>query len=236
MKPYTLKPLFTVPVTTDLIWASAAYAYRVNEGYCKYHVSPLNAQGNIGEVYIADGIVTNQRLAHYAIMYPDIMSDEDYIVGKEMLAHFGGIVFKALTKDLTDFEKAVLQAVERKDWNDQYEKHRRQHFGIVISLPGTYYREVDREREKMVLARAHHSFIGKEKERLPLKIQVIGNVFSEQWQTHYITAMTLDHNAVFFSYKTELPINKIYNIVGTVKAHRENYQTQLNRVKITQEY
>ena len=191
------KPLFTVPVTTDLIWASSAYAYRINKGYARDTEAELHGaiiKGNPGYYVSENCHVSNQILAHYAIMHPDVMSAEDYITGKEMLAHFSGIVFKALTKQLSDFEKVTLQAVERQDWTHQ--KDLRQHFGIVVSLPKTYAREVKREKVESRIARAHSVHLGKLKERLNLKVQIIRNVYSKQWNTFYITAMNENEELV----------------------------------------
>jgi len=234
MKAKKNKPLFTVPVTAELIWASSAYAYRINEGYARD--TELLFKGSANAYESDHCYVSNQILAHYAIMHPEVMDERDYLTGKDMLSHFSGLVFKGLQKKLSDFDKSVLGAVERNDWNDQYEKYRRQHFGIVVSLPKSYYREVKRDAVQSRLARAHSVHLGELKERLKMKVQIVRSVYSKQWNTFYITAMKLTEEVVFFSFKEELTDNAIYDIAGTVKAHRDNSQTQLNRVKIVKAY
>jgi len=47
----------------------------------------------------------------------------------------------------------------------------------------------------------------------------------------FTTAKTDQGCVAFFAYKEQLKPGR-YNIRGTVKAHRDDYQTQLNRVKV----
>jgi hypothetical protein len=49
--------------------------------------------------------------------------------------------------------------------------------------------------------------------------------------TNFVTGITSDDQVVFFAYKSELPVGKMFDIYGTVKAQRDN-TTQLNRVKV----
>jgi hypothetical protein len=48
---------------------------------------------------------------------------------------------------------------------------------------------------------------------------------------NFITGINSDDQVVFFAYKSELEVGKMYDIYGTVKGHRDN-STQLNRVKV----
>ena len=50
--------------------------------------------------------------------------------------------------------------------------------------------------------------------------------------SYFATGVTIDNRAVFFATDANLQIGSRVNIKGTVKAHREESLTQLNRVKI----
>jgi len=232
MRKYTPKPLFITEVSADLIWSSAAYAFRINGGYARdtdLHLK-YNNDDNTTRHISEECRVANQILAHYAIMHPEIMSPEDHRQGKDMLAHFSGLIFKGLSMKLNDFEKAVLQAVERKDWNAVTDI--KQHFGIVCSLPKSYSRDVARQVIESRISDYNSQHVGNVKERLQLNIKVLRNIYSGKWETNYITAVTDNNEVLFFAYREQLEIEKDYSITGTVKAHRNEGQTQLNRVKV----
>ena len=129
------KPLFLNPVTTELVWASAAYAYRINGAYEKhtsYYYSARTQSYNTEECF-----VNNQILAHYALMYPEIMKEKDYEYGRKMLEHFEGLIFVLMKYGkLSDFNASVLNVAQREDWNTT--ENIRQHYGILISLPQSY--------------------------------------------------------------------------------------------------
>jgi len=55
--------------------------------------------------------------------------------------------------------------------------------------------------------------------------------YSTNWNTHYITAVTQDNQAVLFNVRDPQEIGAKISIKGTVKAHK-NGTTQLNRVSI----
>jgi hypothetical protein len=64
-----------------------------------------------------------------------------------------------------------------------------------------------------------------------VEITVVKSVYSQNFGVFFITAITTDRRAVFFSYRDRLANGHQCRIRGTVKAHREN-STQLNRVRM----
>jgi len=223
------KSLFLNTVTVEQVWASSAYAYRINGCYNK-HTNTVFSNNNAGQ----ENLVSNGHLAHYALMYLELLTEADFEHGRNMRQHFKGLTFKALTKSLNDFEKNVSMLADCEDWN--YTTNIHLHFAILMSLAGTFKRDKVREKTDYTIARANSTHIGNIKERLDLKIQVLCNVYSKQWETYYITGITVDENIVFFAYREELNMHQPYHIRGTVKAHRDNAQTQLNRVTVTKVY
>lgn len=228
---YKAKPLFQSEVTTSLIWASSAYAQRINTEYVKFDLEPLIDIDDLSGNTIAEaGRVQSQRLAHYAIMHPEVLKPKDYKMGDDMFTHFEGLIFKAIAGQLTDFDKSVLNVVERKDWNDPLDVHL--HFAVLVSLGASFERAQKRDALNELMNSFDSEHFGQIKERLRLTITVLKSFYHKEYNTNYITGVTADKNIVFFSYKTELPVKQTYEVYGTIKAHRDAEQTQLNRVSI----
>jgi hypothetical protein len=102
---------------------------------------------------------------------------------------------------------------------------------VIASLPSCYERGMKRQTADQRVNFASGGFVGSVGDKVSTTIEVLKSVFSMKWGTHYVTGITSDDQVVFFAYKSELPIGKMYDIYGTVKAHRDN-TTQLNRVKV----
>jgi hypothetical protein len=78
---------------------------------------------------------------------------------------------------------------------------------------------------------ASGNLIGTPGDKVQLTVEVVKSNYSQQWNTWYATAVTVDNSAVFFAFRQELARGATHTIQGTVKAHRDG-QTQLNRVSI----
>ena len=68
--------------------------------------------------------------------------------------------------------------------------------------------------------------------KVECQIEVIKSVYSQNYNTNYIRAVTVkDRKVVMFNYREGMDPGTVLTIKGTVKAHREDC-TQLNRVKV----
>ena len=68
-------------------------------------------------------------------------------------------------------------------------------------------------------------------DKVALDAEVVSANWSNTYNIFWVTAITQDNRALFFSYKSQLNSGIQIKLVGTVKAHRDN-KTQLNRVKV----
>jgi hypothetical protein len=102
---------------------------------------------------------------------------------------------------------------------------------VLTSLPSGYERGVKRQTVDQRIAFATGGLIGRVSEKVSVSIEVLKSVFSQTWNTHYVTGITSDEQVLFFAYKQQLEVGKMFDLYGTVKAHRDN-TTQLNRVKV----
>ena len=77
-----------------------------------------------------------------------------------------------------------------------------------------------------------NGYVAKVGERITTRIEVIKCIFSQNYFKYFATGVTIGNQAVFFATDANLQVGSRINIKGTVKAHREESLTQLNRVKI----
>jgi hypothetical protein len=102
---------------------------------------------------------------------------------------------------------------------------------VIASLPSCYQRGVVRQSTDQRINFARGGLIGSVGNKVSTSIEVLRSVYSQSYNTNFITGINSDDQVVFFAYKKELEVGRMYDIYGTVKAHRDN-TTQLNRVKV----
>jgi hypothetical protein len=198
------------------VFAAACAANRVNGGYLKY----TETNDESGTSKLANKVLIRQFLDGTF----DVR-DSDREQGEKVMQHCRSLTFKLLTdKRLSDFEQNMLSIVEKETLDSNYD------IAIVSSLPNTYNRSEYR-RAVDTRIRETEGVFGTVGERVQVTAEVVKSYFSEQWGTHFITAITDDNKQVFFAYKHSFPVGDNVNIDGKVKAHRDN-ATQLNYVKM----
>jgi hypothetical protein len=198
------------------VFAAACAANRVNGGYLKY----TETNDEAGTSKIANKVLIRQFLDGTF----DVR-DSDREQGEKVMQHCRSLTFKLLTdKRLSDFEQNMLSIVEKETLDSNYD------IAIVSSLPNTYNRSEYR-RAVDTRIRETEGVFGTVGERVQVTAEVVKSYFSDQWGTHFITAITDDNKQVFFAYKQSLTVGDNINIDGKVKAHRDN-STQLNYVKM----
>ena len=201
--------------TTD-VFAAAAAAHRINGGYLKY--SETNDEA--GTSKIANKILIRQFLdGNFDIR------EQDREVGENVMQHCRSLTFKLLTdKRLSDFEQNMLSIVEKETLDSNYD------IAIVSSLPASYDRAQVRSTIEVRLREAE-GLIGQVGGKVSVSAEVVKCYFSDQWGTHFVTAITDDNKQVFFAYRNKLEVGSNFTAEGKVKSQRDN-ATQLNYVKI----
>ena len=198
------------------VFAAACAANRVNGGYLKY--TEINDEAGTSKI-------ANKVLIRQFLDGTFDVRDSDREQGEKVMQHCRSLTFKLLTdKRLSDFEQNMLSIVEKETLDSNYD------IAIVSSLPNTYNRSEYR-RAVDTRIRETEGVFGTVGERVQVTAEVVKSYFSDQWGTHFITAITDDNKQVFFAYKQSLTVGDNINIDGKVKAHRDN-STQLNYVKM----
>ena len=200
-------------LNADDVWAAACMAQRLNQGYIKVSEDAPSGQKN------------RSLVSHYLADTSKI-TDEDRKQGKEVRKFYQAYTFKILKGiKLSDFDNTAMLLANRDTIDTGFD------IAVITSLPSGYERGVKRQTVDQRIAFATGGLIGSVGDKVSPSIEVLKSVFSQTWNTHYITGITSDDQVLFFAYKQELEVGKQFDIYGTVKAHRDN-STQLNRVKV----
>jgi hypothetical protein len=210
--------------SAETVWTSAAYAHRVNAG--DYLKDPEYARD-------ADGLWTgnvlrlrNRDVMRKALGDDSLITDTDRELGRRARDYISKqILVKALKGTLSEFEQSLQRAVamtEFDEWTSRVE------LAIVASQIRSYEQAVQLEAAMEGISAEPVAAVGA---KVDTEITVVKSVYSQNFGVYFITAVTPDRQAVFFSYRERLANGHQCRVRGTVKAHREN-STQLNRVRI----
>jgi hypothetical protein len=200
-------------INADDAWASARQAQRLNQGYIK-----VDEDAPAGQ--------KNRSLVTQLLADTSKITDEDRKQGKLVRQFYQGFTFKILKGiKLSEFDNTAMLIANRETIDTNYD------IAVLTSLPSGYERGVKRQTVDQRIAFATGGLIGRVSEKVSVSIEVLKSVFSQTWNTHYVTGITSDEQVLFFAYKQQLEVGKMFDLYGTVKAHRDN-TTQLNRVKV----
>jgi len=205
-------------IVADTVWGAACQAQRINGSYVKLSVlSESDPQTNK---------LSNRQIVENLLVDPTQITEEDMEQGRKVCAFYQGLTFKILKGiKLSEFDNTAMLLANRDTIDTRYD------LAVIASLPSCYERGVKRQTIDQRIAFATGKIVDSIGSKISLTIEVLKSVYSQKWNTFYITGITSDDQVVFFAYKQELPIGQQRDIYGTVKAYRDN-STQLNRVKV----
>ena len=210
------KPVLNIPA--ENVWSAAVAAQRINGAYVKLSV--------LSESDPSMNCQSNRKIIESLLVDPAGITDEDREQGKKVRSFYQAFTFKILKGTrLSEFDNTAMLIANRDVIEGNYD------VAVIASLPSCYERGVVRQTADQRVNFATGGFIGSIGGKVSVAIEVLKSIYSQKWMTHYITGITSDDQVVFFAYKSELPIGKMYDIYGTVKAQRDT-TTQLNRVKV----
>ena len=221
-KPMSKKiPIVVNLVQADQVWATAAYADRVNGGlYFK-------------ETQYKDGEITHEP--NRTIMYRELdsanvnkaITEADYEIGKLARDWYKGrTLMTAIKRPLSGFEDNLAKAASMDEF--ALEIHKLE-IATIASQIRSYRTGVVHEQRMWGTDTTPLAEVGA---KVQCQIEVVKKVFSQQYNCTFVSAITVDTRKVLsFAYNHELDTGSIVTIKGTVKAHRPD-STQLNRVKV----
>lgn len=215
-------PVNVTMVTAEQVWTFASTADRINDGqYLKESQRSSDGQCVIREANKA----MIKRWLTEGYCGEDTAADRD--VGVSARAWLQGqLLMTALKRPLTGFEDTLNRAVGM----DEFALETNQlEIAIVASQIRSYRTGLAHEKKMWGTDTSPVAPVGV---KVEFQVEVIKSVYSQNYNTNYIRAVTLDtRKVVMFTYREGIDPDTVITIRGTVKAHREDC-TQLNRVKV----
>ena len=217
-------PVNSIKYSVENVWAAAMAAQRVNGEYLKEDQIKHNEDGSSQLVKSR-----NRDVMMSFLSAPDTIKDEDRAAGQECRKYLqNDLTFRALKGKLNDFDSSVSRVVAIEGEFDSVQ-HRLE-LAVIACLPQSRQRSLARSDADSRLARCApiDTNVG---DKVDLEVEVVRGNYSQQWGIFWITAVTKDNKAVFFSSRENYDAGNCLTIRGTVKAQRDG-KTQLNRVKV----
>jgi hypothetical protein len=202
----------------DDVWSAACAAQRINGAYVKLSMLSESDKGL--------NKLSNRQLVESLLVDTFNITDEDREQGKKVRAFYQALTFKILQgKHLSEFDNNAMVLSNRDVITSNYD------LAVICSLPSCYERGVVRQSVDQRISFAKGGFIGQVGNKVSTSIEVLRSVYSHSYNVNFVTGINSDDQVVFFAYKKELEVGKMFDIYGTVKAQRDT-TTQLNRVKV----
>lgn len=213
-----------VVVSSEMIWAAAAYADRLNGGeYRKEREYLVREDGTLTDEVVRE---PNRIYMWQAIQGQDVITDEDRHVGRQALDWLRKrLVMQGLRGSMSDFDQALSRVVEMTEFMtgaDRYE------IALVTSQIRSWR---EGTRMETVMTDVVNQPLADVGTKVSGHARVVKSVFSQNYNVYFVTAKTDTNHMVFFSYRERLAVDREIDFRGTVKAHRPD-ATQLNRVRL----
>lgn len=212
-------------IPADMVWAAACAAQRINGEYLK----------EATHVFDDDYKVISTREANKVLMRTimidktELITDEDRAQVAEIRQYFQCKLMEVLSGRANSFTQTAVELASR----DEFAHNDWLGLATVACLPQSYVRGLERDKRNEVKQEAVYvsQHVGKIGDKMRGELTILESRYSEKWATHYVTA-TYESNVVLFSYRSALDAGIKHKFAGTIKAHRDDNITQLNRVRL----
>ena len=212
--------------SVDNVWGAACAAQRINGSYVKETQHQFDENTNTMVVVKQ----RNRDVMADVLANPAVLTVEDIAQGQECRKFLQqDITLRGLKGRLTEFDTAVSKTVAVSEEFDTV-THKYE-LAVVASLPASHQRSLARQEVDSRVRQTAGGYVGAPDAKIDLDVEVVSANYSQSYGIFWVTAITSDNQAVFFSYRSKLTTGSWIQIKGTVKAHRDG-KTQLNRVKI----
>ena len=212
--------------SVDNVWGAACAAQRINGSYVK------ETQYQFDEIKQTTVVVKqrNRDIMADILANPAVLTVEDIALGQQCRKFLEqDITLRGLKGRLTEFDTAVSKTIAVSESFDTV-KHKLE-LAVVASLPASHQRSLARQDVDSRVRQTTGGYVGAPDAKVAFDVEVVSANYSHTYNIFWVTAITQDNQAVFFSYRSKLTTGSWIQVKGTVKAHRDG-KTQLNRVKV----
>lgn len=205
----------------ETVWACAAAAHRINEGYLKedqwmHNATPPFCAKRANKAVVKDWLRTTN--------YSDL-TEEDYAKGRAIRDHFKGYTFKAIQGQLNDFQAQALRLATTETFTGRDMLA----FAIISCLPSVAERdEVHTTIKKEVYASTQLE--GNVGDSIIGDLDVVKTAFSRTYNKYKIVG-TMGESYVDFWHTEDFVAGTTVRIKARIKNFRDDKTTQLNYVK-----
>lgn len=216
----------SINFAADDVWAAACAAQRINGDYVKLVTSYVTNEEILPNSLQTPAKQTNRMIMDRLLADQSAITEADREQAQAVRSYFKGFTFKILQgKFLSEFENNAMVIANRDVIESNYD------IAVIASLPSSYERGVKRDNDARKLSNATGGHIGNVGDKVRVNLEVVRSSFSQQYNVYFISGITTEDQALFFSFKQPIEPGKLITAEGTVKRHGEN-TTQLNRVKV----
>ena len=212
--------------SVDNVWGAACAAQRINGSYVKETQHQFDENTNTMVVVKK----RNRDVMSDILANPALLTVEDIAQGQECRKFLQqDLTLRGLKSQLTEFDSNVAKTLAV---NEEFDTatHKLE-LALVACLPASQARAIARQETQIRVRQTTGGYVGAVESKIELDVEVVSANYSQSYGIFWVTAITQDNQAVFFSYKSKLTTGSWIHIKGTVKAHRDG-KTQLNRVKV----
>jgi len=211
--------------SVDNVWGAAVAAQRINGSYLKETQYRFDQDKNTSVVEKQ----RNRDIMFDILANPAVLTVEDIAQGRECRKFLQqDITLRGLKSKLTEFDTVISRVIAVSEEFDSV-THKYE-LAVVASLPASHQRSLARQDVDSRVRQTTGAYVGAVDAKFESDVEVVSANYSHTYNIFWVTAITQDNQAVFFSYKSKLTTGSWIRIRGTVKAHRDG-KTQLNRVK-----
>jgi hypothetical protein len=203
------------------VWGCAVAADRINGGYFKepvwdFEQTPAVVKTDANKLRVKQWLRTGDF---------SLVTAADTAAGEELRNFFNGYTLKALTGQISDFDKQALRIAQM----DTFTGKHMLEFAIVSCLPSAARRERERNDIKREV---YHSdqLPGAVGDAVVGDFTVVSCSFSQMYNKFKLTGR-IGESFVDFWYGSDMEKGTTLRIKGKIKQHRGNNTTQLNYVK-----
>jgi hypothetical protein len=204
-------------IDTVTAFAAACLANRINGGeYIK--ADTIQPEGQLK--------LTNKALTLQAIAGELEITQADREQAQLVMTYISGFTMDLLAgKQLSEFNLKALSLASQEEITVK-------DIGWVAYLPVMFDRGQSNQAVQDRLFSTVPQHLGKVGDKIEVTVEVVKTFHSFKYNCWFITAVTDTNHAVFFSKSTDpYAVGQTVRIRGTVKAHRDEWQTQLSRTK-----
>ena len=214
--------------------AAACSAHRVNGGFIKSNSYGLE-EGQVpnSKLLYQHFLGTVDKKNNKTVRQLLTITEDDKTFAAEIIDYLKGLSFKAMERNLTDFESNVLKLVSSKSID-------KTQIGIASSLPKVYNNKLEQDswtaREGELARNSEH--VGKvgEREKFSILIENVRQIASVGSNLYCATVVGTDNIIKFFG-EYDLNVGNTISIGAYVKgqeisSYHGGKETMVNRIKI----